>query len=100
MYNILSCYYRVYIRSRDCLFRLNENRIIKAKYQSIYQCIRIFLKNLQMESSTFRARIINYGQLAYKADMYFECQADFGRSVKISCITISPFIVILCTFFI
>ena len=47
--------------------------------------------NLQMESTTFRARIMNYNQLADKATMYFEWQTDFGRWVKISCITMSLF---------
>ena len=51
-------------------------------------------KNLQMESTTFKARIMNYNQLADKATMYFEWQTDFGRWVKISCITMSLFIVI------
>ena len=36
---------------------------------------------------------MNYNPLAYKATMYFECQADFGRWVKFSCITMSLFIV-------
>ena len=52
-------------------------------------------KTLQMESTTFRALIMNYNQLAYEATMYFECQTDFGRWVKFSCITMSLFIVIL-----
>ena len=51
-----------------------------------------------MESSTFRARIMNYNQLVYKATMYFEWQTDFGRWVKISCITMFFFIVSLYTF--
>ena len=55
--------------------------------------------NLQMESTTFRARIMNYNQLAGKATMYFEWQTDFERWVKISCIAMSLFIVILYTFF-
>ena len=49
-----------------------------------------------MESTTFRAQkpwIMNYNPLAYKATMYFECQTDFGRWVKFSCITMSLFIV-------
>ena len=36
---------------------------------------------------------MNYNPLAYKATMYFECQTDFGRWVKFSCITMSLFIV-------
>ena len=36
---------------------------------------------------------MNYSPLAYKAAMYFECQTDFGRWVKFSCITMSLFIV-------
>ena len=36
---------------------------------------------------------MNYNQLAYNAIMYFECQTDFGRWVKFSCITMSLFIV-------
>ena len=46
-----------------------------------------------MESTTFRARILNYNLLAYKATMYFESQTDSGRWVKFSCITMSLFIV-------
>ena len=46
-----------------------------------------------MEPTTFRARIMNYNPLAYKATMYFECQTDFGRWVKFSCITMALFIV-------
>ena len=34
-----------------------------------------------------------YNPLTYKATMYFECQTDFGRWVKFSCITMSLFIV-------
>ena len=56
-------------------------------------------KNLQMDSTAFRARVMNYNQLADKATMYFEWQTDFGRLVKISCITMSLFMVILYTFF-
>ena len=36
---------------------------------------------------------MNYNPLAYKATMHFECQTDFGRWVKFSCITMSLFIV-------
>ena len=46
-----------------------------------------------MESTTFRARIMNYNPLSYKTTMYFECQTDFERWVKFSCITMSLFIV-------
>ena len=46
-------------------------------------------KNLQIESTTFRARIMNYNQLAGSATMCFEWQTDFGRWVKFSCITMS-----------
>ena len=46
-----------------------------------------------MESTTFRARIMNYNPLTYKVTMYFECQTDFGTWVKFSCITMSFFIV-------
>ena len=52
-------------------------------------------KTLQMESTKFRPRIMNYNHLAYEANMYFECLTDFGSCVKFSCITISLFIVIL-----
>ena len=37
---------------------------------------------------------MNYNPLAYKATMFFECQTDFGRWVKFSCITMSLFIVL------
>ena len=36
---------------------------------------------------------MNYNPLSSKATMYFECQTDFGRWVKFSCITMSLFIV-------
>ena len=48
-------------------------------------------KNLQMYSTTLSARIMNYNQVADKATMYFKWQTDFGRWVKISCITMSLF---------
>ena len=38
-----------------------------------------------MESTTFRALIMNYNPLVYKATMYFECQTDFGRYIHFSC---------------
>ena len=36
-------------------------------------------KILQMESTTLRTLVMKYNQLAYKATVYFACQADFGR---------------------
>ena len=49
-------------------------------------------KKLQMESTTLRTLVMKYNQLAYKATMNFERQADFGRWWKLSCITMSLFI--------
>ena len=62
---------------------------------SVYAYI---LKTLQMESNMLRTRIINHNQLAYKATMCFECWTVFGRWVKLSCITMSLFILILFNF--
>ena len=65
----------------------------KSKISINFSVYAYMSKKLQMESTTFRARIMNYNPFAYKATMYFECQTDFGRWVKFSCITMSLFIV-------
>ena len=77
-----------------------ETRIAHKSEIAINFSVYVYMsKNLQIESTTFRARIMNYNQFADKATIYFEWQTDFGRWVKINCITMSLFIVILLTFF-
>ena len=63
----------------------------KSKISINFSVYAYMSKKLRMESTTFRARIMNYNPLAYIATMYFERQTDFGRLVKSSCITMSLF---------
>ena len=73
---------------------VTDMRIAHKSEISINFSVYVYMsKTLQMESTKFRARIMNYSQLAYKATMYFKCQTDFGKCVKFSCITRSLFIV-------
>ena len=72
-------------------FAKNENRNIKAKYQ--FLSVWVDIKEIANGINYIQGPKMNNNPLAYKATMYFECQTDFGRWVKFSCITMSLFIV-------
>ena len=55
-----------------------ETRIATQSEMAINFSVCAYMsKNLQMESTAFRARIMNYNQLADKATMHFEWQTNF-----------------------